>query len=77
MSDSENTIKFVCPQCGSDKFKTDHEPKTFEDMLGAKCADCGASLSEDDIKTRALKIAEDRMRKAFGEDGKIHINIDV
>jgi len=77
MSDSENTIKFVCPNCKSDQFKTEHEVKTIEDMFGATCVDCGTALTEDDIKAQALKIAEERMREAFGGDGKIHINIDV
>ena len=77
MSDSENTVKFVCPNCKGDKFKTEHEPKAFEDMIGAKCVDCGTALTEDDIKAQALKIAEDLARKAFGEDGQINVNIDI
>lgn len=75
MSDNENIISFVCAKCGHDKFKSDHEVKTLEDFLGAKCANCGASLTEDDIKAQGMKIAEDLARKAFGEDGKIHIKI--
>jgi transcription elongation factor Elf1 len=75
MSDSENIISFVCAHCGHDKFKSDREVKTLEDMLGATCANCGASLTEDDIKAQGIKIAEERMRKVFGGTRKIQIKI--
>ena len=55
MSDSENAVRFVCPNCGGDQFRTNAEPKTLDDMLGAPCAKCGTPLTEDDIKAQGMK----------------------
>ncbi len=59
-----DNIPFVC-KCGSKTFKLDHEAKTLEDVVGAVCEKCGTTLTEDDIRAQALKIAEDLARGAF------------
>jgi ribosomal protein S27AE len=67
--------QFSCPKCGTTEFKVPSRPKTIEDFIGAVCSNCGGTITEDDIKAQALKIAERKMRKAFGGNRTIKINI--
>jgi transcription initiation factor TFIIIB Brf1 subunit/transcription initiation factor TFIIB len=62
-------LKFSCPQCGSQTFKTDAEPKSLEDFDGAVCADCGAVVTEEDVKAQLQAVAEGMMRKALRDAG--------
>jgi len=60
-----DVVPFVCKHCGSETFKTSSEPKTYEDFLGATCAQCGAVVTDEDIKAQAVKIAEALLNDAF------------
>lgn len=64
-----DNIKFYCPKCGNQTFKTLREVKTYDDYLGAVCAKCGRALTDDDIKERAVEIAEDLVVDIFEKDG--------
>jgi transcription elongation factor Elf1 len=61
--------QFLCPKCGSTVFKLFTEPKTIEDFNGAVCSNCGTSITEQDIKSQALQIAEKAAREAFRDSG--------
>jgi DNA-directed RNA polymerase subunit RPC12/RpoP len=62
-------LKVSCPQCGSTVFKTKIEPKRLEDFNGAVCAQCGATIGEDDIKAQTGKVVDDLVRDAFRKAG--------
>jgi transcription initiation factor TFIIIB Brf1 subunit/transcription initiation factor TFIIB len=62
-------LKFSCPQCGSQTFKTDAQPKTLEDFDGAVCADCGTVVTQEDVKAQLRVVAEEMMRKALRDAG--------
>lgn len=70
-----STIPFKCPNCGSGQFRVSVEVKSLEDMFDAPCAQCGTPLTEDEIKKQARKIAEDRLKEAFGGSKTIKIKI--
>jgi transcription elongation factor Elf1 len=58
-------IKFSCPQCGGETFKTSVEPKSLEDFNGAVCADCGTEVTEEDVKNQLRGVAEKMIKDAF------------
>jgi len=62
-------VPFACKNCGSETFKSTSEPKSLEDLYGAICANCGTAVSEDDIKSHALKIADELARDALRKVG--------
>lgn len=43
------------------------EVKSYKDMVGAICANCGTAITEDDVEKQYLKIAEDATKDAFGK----------
>ena len=64
-----DVVPFVCKRCGSQTFKTESEPKTYEDFLGAVCAKCGAVVTDEDTKAQAVEIADRLLKDAFKKFG--------
>jgi uncharacterized Zn finger protein len=65
----DDVVQFCCPSCGSETFKSLREVKTYEDFVGAACANCGRVVTDDDIRGQARKIAEELVRDAFRKAG--------
>ncbi|MGD0162559.1 MAG: hypothetical protein ABSB39_08820 [Candidatus Sulfotelmatobacter sp.] len=61
---------FTCPKCGHNLLKTVSEPKRNEPFPDAVCANCGAPITENDIRKQAGKIVDKIMRDAFGKDSQ-------
>jgi hypothetical protein len=59
-------IPFICKKCGSETFKTTSEPKSLDDFDGAVCANCGTTITKDDIERQTAKIAEKAIKDALG-----------
>jgi uncharacterized Zn finger protein len=62
-------INFPCPKCGSETFKSTIEIKTYEDFLGATCAECSRVVTDEDIRAFGLKLAEKLVRNALRDAG--------
>ena len=60
-----DVIPFSCPQCNGEAFKVATEVKRLEDFNGAVCADCGRTITEEDIKHRAAQIARKSITDAI------------
>jgi len=60
-------IPLTCKNCGFDAFKAIPEAKSLDEYCGSICPKCGTALSEDDIKSQILKIANEHLRDAFGK----------
>ena len=67
--------KIYCPKCQTTEFEVSAHPTTIEEFVGAICQNCGATITEDDIKAQAMKIAEKEMRKFFHGSRTININL--
>lgn len=66
---NDDVVPFSCKHCGSETFRTTTEVKTFEDYLGPICNECGAIVTEDDVKEQAVDIAGKIARDAFKKAG--------
>lgn len=62
MEEASNPIDFSCPQCGEKVFKTTTEVQRLEDFDGAVCTGCGHTISEEDIRAKAMQVVEDLLR---------------
>ncbi|AOJ93117.1 hypothetical protein UA18_02407 [Burkholderia multivorans] len=62
---TDSIIKFSCPKCGENALKVSAEPKDIADFEGAVCTACGHTISVDDIKAHAVKIATQLLTKGF------------
>ncbi|WP_412479893.1 ECs_2282 family putative zinc-binding protein [Azonexus sp. IMCC34839] len=51
-----------CPQCGNKTFKLSAEKHAKGEFDGAVCIDCGRVISEDDIRAKAIDVAENEIR---------------
>ena len=60
-----STVPFKCPSCHSEVFATSSEPKSYDDLIGMTCDNCGHRLTDDDIKKVAVAIVEERLVKDF------------
>jgi transcription elongation factor Elf1 len=60
-----DVIQFSCPQCQGEKFKATREVKSLADFDGAVCANCGTTISEDDVKNQAVTIARKSITDAL------------
>lgn len=56
------TIPFKCPSCGGTQLAVSTEPKSYEDLIGARCAGCGHVVTDDDIRQQAVGIMAERVR---------------
>ena len=56
-----NTVPFTCKQCGSKQFKLAAEPNSYNDFLGAVCDRCGRRVTDDDIKSAAVQVVEQKI----------------
>lgn len=65
MENSEETINFSGPNCGSSTFKTTTKPQSIEDLDGLVCNDCGHAINGEDIKQMAIQIAKDEIKKSL------------
>lgn len=52
---------FICPQCGNKILKTNTEPKTLNEFLGAVCIRCNYTITENDIRDQVAKYADSIM----------------
>jgi transcription elongation factor Elf1 len=59
------TIMFACPRCGCEKLQVSSSPKRIEDFEGATCAECGYTITVDDIKNKAIDIAKDTLKNSM------------
>ncbi|WP_422865736.1 ECs_2282 family putative zinc-binding protein [Burkholderia multivorans] len=62
---TDSIVKFPCPQCGENALKVNAEPKDIADFEGAVCTACGHTISVDDIKAHAVKIATELLSKGL------------
>jgi len=60
-------IDFSCAKCGNQTFKAVSEVKSYKDLVGAVCSNCGTAVTENDIDKQYLKIGEDATKDAFGK----------
>ena len=51
-----NLPYLACPKCGHNVIITSAEPEPDKDLVGALCARCVRTITEDDISAQALKI---------------------
>jgi len=51
---------FECPSCKSKTglLRSSREVKTYNDLIGSACVNCGHVISDDDIKRAALALAD-------------------
>ena len=61
--------RFSCKHCGSETFKVVSEVKSYKDFRGAVCSNCGAAVSEDDIRDQARALADKTVRESFKNAG--------
>lgn len=54
--------KFSCAHCGSQEFNVTSKAQGDDDLAGAICANCGAELTEDDIRTQGRKMVDDLIK---------------
>lgn len=57
------TIKLECPACGSADglFRVSQPVKSYNDLIGARCASRGHNVTDEDIKAHAIKIAREQI----------------
>lgn len=60
-----NNPRFACKHCGSEAFKCVSEPKSLDQFVGAVCSDCGATVTENDIREHYLKLGTQIGRDIF------------
>jgi hypothetical protein len=60
-------IPFKCQFCGSHDglLKTNTKPKSYKDLIGSACNNCGHIFSDDDVKKAAREIATKLAKDAF------------
>lgn len=64
------TVPFKCQFCGSQDglFKANAKPKSYKDLIGSVCSNCGHTFSDDDLRkaTReiAIALAKDTFRRS-------------
>lgn len=54
-----------CPSCGGNKFAITTEAKSYDDLIGAVCPDCGHTLTDEEIKEQARELAIKLAKEAF------------
>ena len=61
-----------CPSCGNTGYviSSANEPKSYDDLVGASCRNCGHKLTDEDIKRQTAEIAEEVIAKAFKRLGR-------
>jgi hypothetical protein len=60
-------IPFKCQFCGSRDglFKSNAKAKSYKDLIGSTCRNCGHIFSEDDVKKATREIATALAKDAF------------
>ncbi len=60
-------IPFKCQFCGSQDglFKTNAKARSYKDLIGSACSNCGHIFSEDDVKKATREIATALAKDAF------------
>ncbi|WP_440130627.1 ECs_2282 family putative zinc-binding protein [Achromobacter pulmonis] len=61
----ENIVSFGCPKCGNQQFKVAAQPRSIQDFDGAICQGCGHTITENDIRQRAIDVAREAIQKAL------------
>jgi hypothetical protein len=58
---------FKCQFCGSQDglIRANAKPKTYKDLVGSTCSNCGHIFSEDDVKKATREIATLLAKDAF------------
>ena len=52
-----DTISFKCPACGGKTLSITSQPKSYAELAGAVCTDCGHVFTEDDFKEFFRRLA--------------------
>lgn len=67
------TMKTVCPDCGSEMFERPDDFDFDTNFVDVFCADCGRKITKDDVVNQATDVAkkqlDDMLRNSFKGTG--------